>query len=125
MRDGHQPQGGTEDSALNPQSTATVRLFHEHLDLCQQCRDYPFDLCAAGKVCLELAAKSRGPVDERCLQHYHHWNDEDLYFEDDFGANQPHPNQLEAHCTRCGVTMRESCQCLLAEIRQLMTGRIN
>lgn len=31
-------------------------LFHEHLDICQQCRDHPFDLCSAGATALALAA---------------------------------------------------------------------
>jgi hypothetical protein len=27
--------------------------FHLHLDECEQCREHPFDLCAAGKTALE------------------------------------------------------------------------
>jgi hypothetical protein len=31
--------------------------FHRHLDECQQCREHPFALCAAGAVILQIAPR--------------------------------------------------------------------
>lgn len=58
----------------------------------------------------------------RCLEHDHHFSDLDLY---DEYTGDPLPNQMEAKCTRCGVTMRQSLQNMSAEINQLIEGKLN
>lgn len=37
--------------------------FHEHLDVCEQCRKHPFQLCRTGELLLKTAAMS--PTDEK------------------------------------------------------------
>lgn len=32
------------------------KIFHEHLDRCEQCRNHPFDLCQEGHLLLHAAA---------------------------------------------------------------------
>ncbi len=34
-----------------------VDRFHDHLDKCERCRERPFDLCSAGAVLIQAAAK--------------------------------------------------------------------
>lgn len=34
----------------------TADRFHAHLDVCQQCREHPFQLCAYGMVLINVAA---------------------------------------------------------------------
>lgn len=33
-------------------------MFHEHLDVCKQCADHPFDLCPVGLQLIEVAART-------------------------------------------------------------------
>jgi len=59
--------------------------------------------------------------DARCLEHDHHFADEDLY--DEYG--EPYPGQIEARCTRCGKSMRESLQEMCAEMRAILDRKVN
>lgn len=34
----------------------TADAFHDHLDICQQCREHPFQLCSVGTDILRSAA---------------------------------------------------------------------
>jgi hypothetical protein len=38
-----------------------VSEFHEHIDSCEQCRNHPFELCSAGLILLNAAAKGEKP----------------------------------------------------------------
>ena len=40
-------------------------IFHAHLDVCQQCREHPFDLCKEGAVLLREAAEGLPPREPR------------------------------------------------------------
>jgi len=41
---------------------ANPSIYHDHLDLCQQCRDRPFDNCLEGRRLLQLAADPVGAL---------------------------------------------------------------
>lgn len=58
-------------------------------------------------------------IDKRCLEYDHHWDFEDLYFDDGLDY-MSRPDQLDARCTRCGVTMRDSIYQMIVEIKQQM-----
>ena len=60
-------------------------------------------------------------MDQRCLQHDHHFDEDDLY---DLYGN-PWPDQIESKCTRCGTTMRQSLQAIADECRVMLAGHIN
>ncbi len=38
----------------------TPNVFHEHLDVCQRCREQPFNLCLIGQLKLAEAAAALG-----------------------------------------------------------------
>lgn len=42
-------------------STKDVDPFHAHLDVCQQCREHPFDLCTVGDLLLKQVAAGYRP----------------------------------------------------------------
>ena len=52
-------------------------------------------------------------IDARCLRHDHHWNWEDLYYESETGPSEPRPDQMDASCIRCGLTLRQSFEHLI------------
>lgn len=62
--------------------------------------------------------------DLRCLQHDHHFPMEEMYDED---SEEPLPTQMQARCTRCGITLQQSFQELLEEIEHEMStgGLVN
>jgi len=35
----------------------SIDRFHAHLDICDQCKNQPFNLCKLGKLYLEVAAR--------------------------------------------------------------------
>jgi len=39
-------------------SAPLIDAFHEHLEVCPQCADHPFDLCPMGQQLLGAASKS-------------------------------------------------------------------
>lgn len=39
-----------------------IEKFHAHLDLCEQCREHPLDLCEAGARLLTAAGRSVSPT---------------------------------------------------------------
>lgn len=66
-------------------------------------------------------------MDTRCLEHDHHWLEDDLYDMSEDGGYVPasRETQLGAKCTRCGITMRESFKRIADECRTLLSGRLN
>ena len=44
--------------------------FHAHLDICEQCREHPFDLCREGSRLLEEAASDSVTVDLSTLPNW-------------------------------------------------------
>ncbi len=38
-----------------------IQKFHDHLDVCRQCREHPFDLCPTGATLLRAAARLQTP----------------------------------------------------------------
>lgn len=54
-------RNGTDTKVVNV--TDPMDAFHAHLDICQQCRDNPFALCAEGSKLLHQAA-TKQPDDQ-------------------------------------------------------------
>lgn len=58
--DRKQPKGYRKawNGGTPPAATDETRAFDAHLGACQQCREHPFDLCAAGQDLLQRAVRS-------------------------------------------------------------------
>jgi anti-sigma factor ChrR (cupin superfamily) len=57
-------------SATAGQVTEPVDALHAHLDMCTQCREQPFNLCATGaKALAESMAKLHEALDERASKY--------------------------------------------------------
>lgn len=64
-------------------------------------------------------------MDPRCLDFDHHFAEEDLYDMDDQGNYVPLSTQMDSRCTRCGTSMRDSLQEMVAEIKRILDGKAN
>lgn len=47
--------------------TTEHQAFHAHLDICEQCRERPFDLCRVGDALLRNAVQSLG-IYKKCVK---------------------------------------------------------